>query len=279
VLAGASPILLVVWLALRWGRALPVRRILGQFMAGSWLVPVFALVLEGILLVPVFLFLALAFALAPEGQALIDLLSSGRTVSPALIERYAVEIAARPWFVIPLFVYLCGVAPAIEEVIKTLPIWPFLGKRIPAGEAFQAGVIGGGGYALFEALFQTQTGDGWAGVMIARGGVSLMHAFTVALTCWAIGVASEQPRRWPRILAAYLGSVMIHAAWNAGALAMGLAGFLREQGASALPKWMPARLVDSIPIALGAIAAISLLGIVTISLRLRRTDETPTSGQ
>ena len=275
VLAGASPILLVVWLALRWGRALPLRRILGQFMAGLWIVPILALVLEGILLLPILILLVLGMTLAPEGRALIELLSSGRAVSPAIVEGYAIDIVTRPWFLIPVFVYLCGIAPAVEEVIKTLPVWPFLRRRIKVGDAFQAGVIGGGGYALFEALFQTQAGDGWAGIMIARGGVSLMHAFTAALTCWSIGAASVEGKRWPRVVAAYLGSVAIHAVWNAGALGIGLARFLREGRGMALPEWLPASLVDHAPVALGVIAAVSLLGVVVLSLRLRRAEEPP----
>jgi len=275
VLAGASPILLAVWLALRLGPAVPLRRILAQFMAGLWIVPMIALVLEAILLVPLFIILALGVAMIPEGQSLIAMLSSGQSVPPEVIDGLATEVMSRPWFLIPLFVYICGIAPAAEEVIKTLPMWPFLRRSIPAGEAFQAGVIGGSGYALFEALFQTQGGDGWAGIMIGRGGVSLMHAFTAALTCWSIGVASAERRKWPRVIVAYLASVAIHAVWNAGALGMGVAEFLRQESKVPLPQWMPASVVDSAPIVMGVIAAASLLGIFLFTRRLRRAQDQP----
>lgn len=101
----------------------------------------------------------------------------------------------------------------------------------------------------------------------------MMHAFTAALTCWAIGSASGESKKWPRVLAAYIGAVAIHAALNAAALAMGLGEFLKtQQGPTAL-EWIPAPLVEWTPAALVIIAAVSLLGVVGISLRLQRGEE------
>jgi hypothetical protein len=59
-----------------------------------------------------------------------------------------------------------------------------------------------------------------------------MHALTAGLTGWALG---EAVRRKPLpALAAYPAAVVIHGAWNACAVAVGLAGIAAEAGGSQL---------------------------------------------
>ena len=88
------------------------------------------------------------------------------------------------------------------------------GNNPTPGLGFVAGVLSGGGFALFENLTLSATsGVEWALVVSSRIGTSIIHIITTGLTGWALASAWSQ-KKYPRLIASYFIAVAIHALWN-----------------------------------------------------------------
>ncbi len=161
--------------------------------------------------------------------------------------------------------------PLIEEAVKSLSVLPIAGRLTPS-QAFLGGAVGGAGYALFEALFLTQPDPSWLTTMIGRGGASLMHAFTAAITCWGISQVIAGRRRWGRLALAYLVSVGMHATWNAAAIGLGIVQVNMEIGSLELPGGWETLVVRGAPILLSALSLTALVGLPLGALRLRQAE-------
>ncbi len=73
--------------------------------------------------------------------------------------------------------------------------------------------MSGAGYALFESLALSSSGDEWTFLVVARIGTAVIHILTTALTGWALS-QSWRDSRYLRLAAAYLTAVLIHGFWN-----------------------------------------------------------------
>jgi hypothetical protein len=141
---------------------------------------------------------------------------------PELAIQHAAEFLQSPFILFGVYGYLGLAIPVIEELLKTMAVWPFLRRGLPASAAFLGGALGGAGYALFEALFLTQPGETWLGTTVARLGATVLHVFTAALTSYGL-VEAVRRRRYLVGLATLLAAIAMHALWNLSAVTIGIA--------------------------------------------------------
>jgi hypothetical protein len=233
VLAPAAVLLVMVR---RRGPSLRPRRAWGHFLLGLWLVPVIALLLEGVLLLAAIAIAAGLLSLSASGQALLEawqgLLTqaSGLPVEPPA--DLVGELALHPVVIGVLVAMLSLLVPIIEESLKTASIWPLLPARIRGAPAFLGGVLGGTGFALSEGLFLAQPTTGWLLVLVGRAGATLMHAFATGLAAWALAELVVGGR-WRRGLAGFASAVVMHGLWNGAAIAVGLSQLAAGDGGAA----------------------------------------------
>jgi len=121
-------------------------------------------------------------------------------------------------FIFLMMCFLVLVVPVIEELFKTLVIWPLLGMNISPIEGYQAGLMSGAAFALFEgALNAVQTaavaGNDWIFFLVGRLGGTLIHIFNGGLIGWALATAWSKKEHLKAVLA-YLIAMIIHGLWN-----------------------------------------------------------------
>ncbi len=265
------PVAFVVVLVHGAGSPLTFRRLWSQFLAGLWGMPIVAIVLELMALIPVAAITILGLSSSADFRQMIDPLLQGTPIPGASMDETVFRLLLHPWVLVGLFGYVSGLVPLIEEAVKSLSVLP-LARRLSPSEAFVGGAIGGAGYALFEALFLTQPDPSWVTTMIGRGGATMMHAFTAGLTCWGISQVTSGRRRWGRLAMSYATSVVMHASWNAAAIGLGIVQINLEIGALGLPDALETLVVNGAPILLGALSAAALIGLPLGALRLRSAE-------
>jgi hypothetical protein len=221
IVAASSAALFVIQMARRFGPDLSHRRIWGQFILGLWVVPFLALVSEFLVLIPTLFLFGLGALTSENGRSLLALLTGSSSPSMDTLVDAANGILLEPWFIAIVLGFFAVLVPLIEEALKTLVVWPWLIRRRNSAEAFIGGVIGGTGYALFEAIFLTQAAPAWLPTMVGRAGATIMHAFTTGVASWGLseGILNK---RWIRMVLSYLVAVTFHGLWNAGALSIAL---------------------------------------------------------
>jgi hypothetical protein len=265
------PVAFAILLVLGAGSASTLRRLWSQFLAGLWGMPIVAVVLEVLALVPVAAVTVVGLASSAGIRQTIDPLLRGTPIPGSSMDETILRLLLHPWVLVGLFGYVSGLVPLIEEAVKSLSVLP-IARRLSPSEAFVGGAVGGAGYALFEALFLTQPDPSWVTTMIGRGGATMMHAFTAALTCWGISQVVGGRRRWDRLAMAYFTSVVMHASWNAAAIGQGLVQINMEIGAVGLPGAVETMIVKGAPLLLGALSLTALIGLPFGAMRLRRAE-------
>lgn len=269
ILAAGTPVLFVATVVLQRGDPLPARRRWGHFLAGLWGSPPLSILVELLALIPAGIALVLGAAISPDTVALLRSIAVGEFASEAQMAEMTTELLSQPAVVVVLVGYLSLAVPMIEEVLKTLAIWPLLGGPLTNGQAFIGGALGGAGYALFESLFLPQPGDEWLATMLARTGTPMIHAFNTGLVALGLAMAFRQ-KKWIRLPLLYGLAVVLHGLWNFLAVVLGLSGYGidAELGLiSALPN-SAAQLAASA--GLVGLAAVSLAGLVLLPARLDR---------
>lgn len=227
VLAALGPVAATVIMVLRRGPILSGRRRWGQFNTGLWVSPFLAFMIEMILLLPVIILLLTGQLGDINLLPIVDSLSTGEAFSDPALESAFVDFLSQPIVIGLVLLYLVILVPMVEEVIKTIAIWPLLKRGLTKTEAFLGGALAGAGYALFEAFFLAQPGENWGLTMIARAGATLIHMFTTGLT--AIGLAkAAREHSFKKAIPYYLIAVAIHAIWNLCALALGAGVIVSE---------------------------------------------------
>jgi PrsW family intramembrane metalloprotease len=263
------PVAFAVVLVQILGPRLTVRRLWSQFLIGLWGMPFVAILLELLALLPAGAIAIAGLASTADLGRLLEPLLQEVPTTGMIPEDTAVTLLLNPWVLAILFGFVAGLVPLIEEAVKSLAVLP-IARRLSPSEAFAGGALAGAGYALFEALFLTQPDPSWLATMIGRGGATMMHAFTAAVTCWGISQAAQH-RRWGRLALAYLSSVTMHAVWNAAVIAMGIAQINREVGALQLPSVLESLALNAAPILLGALSVMAVVGLALGARRLRRS--------
>ena len=254
IIAAGAPVLFVASISLARGPLTSARRRWAHVLAGSWVTPPLSLFLELLMLVPFGLLMILGLALSPDSQSLLQELAAIDLSSESEVINLTERLLTQPIVILLGVGLLSGAVPLIEELLKTITIWPLLGKPISARYAFLGGALGGAGYALFESLFLPQPGEEWAITMVARAGTPLIHAFNTGLVCWGLAEGVRR-RRWLLSAGAYVLAVGLHGMWNLAAIGIGLSGLGAESGASSLD-----------PSLLNAVGYLGLLGLFGLTV-------------
>ena len=214
-------VIFIGWLVRRLGPPITPLRAWGHFTIGLTAMPLTAMVFEFVAILPLLLVVAVWLLTSPEGSALAASLQQS-ALDPDLAMQNAGEFLQSPFVLIALYGYVGLAIPVIEELIKTMAVWPFLRRGLPATEAFLGGALGGAGYALFEALFLTQPGEAWITTTFARIGATMLHVFTAALTSYGL-MQVVRRKRYAVGVGAFLAAMVMHALWNLAAITIGIA--------------------------------------------------------
>ena len=263
------PVVFVVLLVQILGPSLTLRRLWSQFLTGLWGMPFVAIVLEVLALIPVGVLALSGLASSVDLGGIFAPLLEEPPGAGTLSDDAALGLLLNPWVLASLFAFVAGIVPVIEEAVKSLSVLP-IARRLSSSEAFVGGALGGAGYALFEALFLTQPDPSWLTTMIGRGGATMMHAFTAAVTCWGISQVVHH-RRWGHLALAYLSSIAMHATWNGSVIAMGIAQVNQEAGALQIPPILESLALNAAPLLLSALSVMALVGLALGARRLKHS--------
>jgi len=258
--------LFTIQIVRRIGPKFSHRRIWGQFILGLWFVPIFALLSEFLILIPTLLLFGVGAMNSDEGILLLDMLSDPTTSTEAFTQA-TIGILTQPWVIALVLGFFAILVPLLEEALKTMVVWPWIMRKRNSAEAFLGGVIGGTGYAVFEAIFLTQAESAWLPTTIGRAGATIMHAFTTGMASWGLaeGVINK---RWGRLILGYAIAVLFHGLWNAGAVSLALIELQAFEVTN-----MPGALIfiqSIIPIMILFLTLIAFTGLFRISKRLSR---------
>ena len=206
--AALSTLAMLAWAYHRMGFPITWRQASLSFVCGSTLAILVAIILETTLPFLAYLLLEPFWYLA-EGFA--DLAWG----APGFIERM---------FASPLiFVFLAVIAveaPIPEEFAKALGIPMFGRARIQnEQQAFAIGLASGAGFAilenmLYEGLYASYNGWGWAGITSLRSIGSVLHPLGTGII--ALGWFRMKDAGAGKLFKAYLLSVGLHTLWNGG---------------------------------------------------------------
>ncbi len=265
-LAAVTPITFAALLALMAGSPVPVRRAWAQYLIGLWVMPPVALLLELLFLIPLLAAVAAAVSLDPTARGLFEQLRHAVSLPAGPDAQSLRALLARPGVAIPALAYVILLVPLIEEAVKTMALWPYL-RRTRPGQAFIAGMLGGAGYALFEALFLTQPGPDWAATILGRAGASLMHMITAGISSWGLAEALRR-RDWRPLLAAYLAAVLLHGTWNATAVGVAVMDLIQQAERATSPgAWLNSGRLAAVAL----MAALSLIAGMALPWMAHRT--------
>jgi RsiW-degrading membrane proteinase PrsW (M82 family) len=179
-----------------------------------------ALLLEGIALVGT-MAVILATLRFTEDQSALALITRAAE-DPQTLARLEEAIIHSPTALIGLGFILVFVAPAIEELVKALPLLVFARHRPQIGErtAILIGVAGGIGFAFAENVgYLGMLSDEWALFFWFRAAAAVMHGAASGFVgrAWHRGLRGQ----WGRMLVDLCTGWGIHGGWNALALVVG----------------------------------------------------------
>jgi RsiW-degrading membrane proteinase PrsW (M82 family) len=175
-----------------------------------------------------------------------------------------------PLTLILMLTLLSGFVPVIEEIFKSLGVWLVIDRLSTPAQGFAMGVLSGAGFALAESLFASVTTDAtWAFTLSMRAISGAMHMLTAGLTGWGIAYARLE-KRYLRLIGMVLLAMLLHSAWNAGAV-LAMAG-----GVGVLLSTPDFDIFSSLMILAGAglifvLVSGVFVAIVVINARLRTT--------
>jgi hypothetical protein len=222
VIAAITPMIFMSIYVIRKLPLIPWRRIWGQFTAGLWLSPLIALIVELLTAIPLLLLLFAYVFTEINPRDFLGPLTSGSPLDQGYLEAQLESIVNQPLLIIAVMLFVSVLIPLLEEIIKTIGLWPMIKRGINAPYAFAGGVVAGGAYGLFEAFFLVQTGEGWALLMIARAGATIMHMITTGMSSLGFALAASE-KKWTTALRYYIYAVLLHGSWNLAAVGVGFA--------------------------------------------------------
>lgn len=209
----------VGWMLFLAVRDLPLgsaQRFWGVFGSGLVLAPALITVFE---LLAAFVFLLIAsIYVASQPELLNKILSLAQTLpetppSPEALLDELGPFLIRPAVLFGALSFGAVLVPLIEELIKPIGVWLLASRRLRPAAGFAAGALSGAGYALFESLALTSSGQAWPALMVARIGTASVHILTTAITGWAL-VQAWTRRRYLLLGLSYLTAVTLHGLWN-----------------------------------------------------------------
>lgn len=232
VIAALAPMLFLAILVIRRLPLISWRRIWGQVSGGLWISPTIALVFELLAAIPLVVVIFAYVLTEIDPRELIEPFAAGMPLDESSLNAQVQALIRQPLLVIAGLLFVTLLVPLLEELIKTIPLWPMLRRGISPLYAFAGGAVMGGAYGLFEALFLAQPGEGWVALMIARAGATSMHMLTTALASMGLAFAVER-KKWTSALRYYLYAVLMHGVWNLAAIGVAIVYLFQGNGTSA----------------------------------------------
>jgi RsiW-degrading membrane proteinase PrsW (M82 family) len=110
-------------------------------------------------------------------------------------------------------VFFAGIVPFIEELIKPIGVWLFASRLDSPAQGFALGALSGAAFTLIETFGSSAQVSEWVSLLTGRIGTSLLHITSTALMGWGITLVWKQ-RQYVKLFLLYLGSCLMHAAWN-----------------------------------------------------------------
>lgn len=264
----------IVWLLALALRDLPVgsaQRRWGSFSTGAVGSTILSFLLEAVvglvLLVVAGVYASTRPELLAEMNRLVQRLSMVQE-NPDAILRILSPLVQKPEVALVALIYLAGMVPLIEELVKPLAAWLLFRRRLTPTDGFVVGLICGAGFALAESLGTASavTGAQWLVVVAARSGTGLMHMLTAGLTGWALA-STWRDGKVLRLVGAYLLAVLLHAAWNFTSLLMSVQAIINVSPTSSNLLLNASRLA---PYGLVVLMAVMLALLLRMNAHLRR---------
>lgn len=258
----------LLWLAVHELEPGSGQRSWGALSSGLALTPIFAIVLEIIAAIFLFLILAIYVGLNPE---LTQAVETFNTLSDPLNPNIeAILENLQPFFSDPFILILAIVGlgifvPLIEELLKPLGVMLLLGRKLTSAQGFALGAICGAGYALLENLTIGVTGETWALISIGRFGTGAMHILTTALSGYAL-VRAKNEKRYLQLFGIFLLNVFIHGTWNTLAVLTSVAVVVNSETGG----FMPSETIIIAPSLLVALALACLVFLRRYNHRLSK---------
>jgi len=258
------PIAWLIWAGTR--RLIPgsPQRNWSVFGIGITSIPLLIVILEFIFMIAGFLAVAFFVSVFFEGAVtnINELLSSitemtnGQEIPAYLVA----ELIRQPIVLAIILMFVSGLIPLIEEVIKPAAILLLWKTPLTPQDGWRLGLLGGAGFALIESLGNTIVGEGWAFLVLGRAGASALHMFNTGLISYTVVLAREKKRLLP-VLLALLGTILIHGLWNGITILATVASL--ETGTILSGVWPAGFMILLAVISLGLVG-----GILTINQRL-----------
>jgi hypothetical protein len=165
--AALLPVAALILIVLRRAPAISQRRGWAHFMAGLWISPISALILEILAAIPLLLIIIATLNATLGQDFLLRILEHPELFPEEGALEALTDVLSQPLNIVLILAYLGILVPIIEEAIKAIGLLPLARRQISEAEGFLGGVLAGAGYGLFEALYLGQPGPGWAAVMLA----------------------------------------------------------------------------------------------------------------
>jgi RsiW-degrading membrane proteinase PrsW (M82 family) len=119
------------------------------------------------------------------------------------------------------------IVPLIEELFKPMGVWLLARRRLTPAQGFALGAISGAGYAVFETLGVQLPNELWLPLVSIRAVTGLLHVLTAGLVGYGLVEAWEY-KRYLRLAALYLASVLLHGLWNSMVMLVAYSTMLHE---------------------------------------------------
>jgi hypothetical protein len=237
----------------------------------------FILIIETIVLVG--LLIAWVVWLASNPDMLTQMQRIAQRLVNAQMDQEVLTRILRPYLQQPGLIFavigiIAGLVPLMEELLKPLGLWLVAGRLLTPEEGFFGGLISGAVFGLMESLgaLATPTGSDWIVTAIGRVGTGILHTVISGVVGWGLATAFTQGR-YLKLVAAYLGAVMVHSIWNLFGISMGIAQ-LYQTGSQSGVATVITFLSQIAPFALAAIAVGLVLFLLVFNRSLRAAHPT-----
>ncbi|MGE5462075.1 MAG: PrsW family glutamic-type intramembrane protease [Syntrophothermus sp.] len=226
------PILVLLGLGVRGISLGPRWRTWNVLGISMTLVPLLIFILEGIVILLIFIFGLIYITTQPHLMAQLERLSNQIYTleqDPEALIKLITPLLLRPGILAVALIFFGFLVPLIEELFKPLGVWLFGNQISSPSQGFVLGALSGAAYALIETLGVTPQSGDWATLLLTRFGTDVLHVATSAMMGAAI-VYAIQERRYLRLLGIYLLCVSLHGLWNSLAIVFTFSSMAGELG-------------------------------------------------
>ncbi len=276
ILGIGLPVAWLVWAGSRQLSSGSLQRRWGVFSIGFTASPLMIIILEILIMLVGFLLLAFLLSTVFTGtdlhiEELISTLTDANE-NQQFPEQEILGFIRQPAILAMILFFVSGIVPLIEEIFKPIAVWLLWRKPLTPQAGWVLGLLSGAGFALVEGLGNSTVGEGWAFLVLARGGASALHIFNTALISYTVVLARKNKRFLPALLAVP-GTILIHSLWN-GITILATLSSLEGASADSSAAW-PLGLIFT----LAAISFCMVLGIVIVNRRLAAKNAQRTAGE